>query len=320
MSSIRSLVIGSRGSKLALWQSQWVKSTLEDSIPGLEVTIEIIRTTGDEVLGRPLPEIGGKGVFTRELEESLLDGKIDLAVHSLKDLPTTLPDELEIAAITKREDPRDALLLNASLRAAVHGIAHLPERARVGTSSLRRASQLRHLRPDIEIVDLRGNVDTRLRKLKSGDYHAIILAVAGLSRLGLAERIDSIIDPSEILPAVGQGALGVEARKGDTRVRELLAVLDDRPTRLATEAERAVLASLGGGCAVPIAAYARIERSDRGEQLLLEAVVAEVTGRRLLRRQIDGAPEAGAQLGRSLAETMLALGAREMLGELRIGS
>jgi hydroxymethylbilane synthase len=318
MSSLGPLVIGSRGSKLALWQSNWVKSSLEDTVPGLEVTIEIIATTGDELSARPLPEIGGKGVFTRELEESLLEGRIDLAVHSLKDLPTVLPQGLDIAAVTKREDPRDALLVGNHLRTRVSRLVDLPRGAHVGTSSLRRASQLRHLRPDLEIIDLRGNVDTRIRKLESGDYDGIILAAAGLSRLGLGSRIDVIIDTTEMLPAVGQGALGIEAREGDLRVRELLTSLDDAATRRATEAERALLRSLGGGCAIPIAAHARIDAQE--EHLILDAVVADVSGQRLIRRQVAGDATTAAELGRSLAEAMLEMGAREILGGLRIGS
>ena len=319
MSNPRALVIGSRGSKLALWQSQWVKSQLERMRPGLEVRIEIIRTSGDEILGKPLPQIGGKGVFTRELEDCLIDGRIDLAVHSLKDLPTSLPEGLQIAAVTEREDPRDALLVRDSLRTSVRSIRDLPIGARVGTSSLRRSSQLRHLRPDLELVDLRGNVDTRLRKLESGDYDAILLAAAGLSRLGLADRIDSMIATTEILPAVGQGALGIETRSSDTQVEGLTSLLEHRLTRLATDAERALLRSLGGGCAVPIAAHARIKTETGREVLHLEAVVAEANGQRLVRRESQGEPDRAEHLGYSLAQVMLSLGARELLDGLRLG-
>ena len=313
MSNPRSVVIGSRGSKLALWQSEWVKSQLERSRPGLDVRIEIIRTTGDEIMSKPLPQIGGKGVFTRELEDCLIDGRIDLAVHSLKDLPTSLPDGLQIAAISEREDPRDALLVRESLRGVVTKLSELPRGARVGTSSLRRASQLRHLRPDVELVDLRGNVDTRLRKLESEDYDAIILAAAGLSRLGFGKRIDSVISTTEMLPAVGQGALGLESRASDTRIRDLTASIEHRATRVATDSERALLRSLGGGCAVPIAAHARIEMEEGSERLHLEGLVAEIEGRRLIRLARVGVPDEAEALGQSLAQEMLALGARELL-------
>ncbi|MGA9995193.1 MAG: hydroxymethylbilane synthase, partial [Pyrinomonadaceae bacterium] len=216
------IVIGSRGSKLALWQSEWVKSRLNALHPQTEVRIEIIKTSGDRLKDAPLAIIGGKGVFTKELEDALLDRRIDLAVHSLKDLPTTLPERLSIAAVTEREDARDALVLRQDFPLDKPSIANLPVGTIVGTSSLRRLAQLKHLRRDIGIKDLRGNVDTRLRKLDAGDYDAVILAAAGLHRLGFTERISAYIDPSEILPAVGQGALAVETRADDEATRELL--------------------------------------------------------------------------------------------------
>src|SRR5262245_44718641 len=241
------LIIGSRGSKLAMWQSNWVKDQLEDAHSGLVINIEIIKTTGDKLTEASLAQIGGKGVFTKEIEEALLEHRVDLAVHSLKDLPTTLPAGLHIAAVTEREDVRDALIVHPALWESVKSVAELPEGARVGTSSLRRASQLRHARPDLRVIELRGNVETRLRKLDEGDYDAIILASAGLNRLGFNYRITAHISTSEMLTAVGQGALGIETRVDDHRANLLLEVLNHPQTRYATEAERAVLRSLWGG-------------------------------------------------------------------------
>ena len=307
------LIIGSRGSKLALWQTNWVKSQIEKFHPGLVVEIEIIKTTGDKLAEASLTAIGGKGVFTKEIEEALLDHRVDLAVHSLKDLPTTLPDGLHIAAITEREDVRDALIVREGLRESVKSVRDLPEGARVGTSSLRRASQLRHQRPDLRIVELRGNVETRLRKLEEGDYDAIILASAGLNRLGFSDRITARIALSEMLTAVGQGALGIETRAGDHRANFLLEVLNHTPTRYSTEAERAVLRNLGGGCAVPIAAFGHIKKNRKGQKLILNALVADAEGQRVIRRQISGPPERAEELGAELAESLIAAGARELL-------
>jgi hydroxymethylbilane synthase len=307
------LIIGSRGSKLALWQTNRIKSRLEEAYPGLVIAIEIIKTTGDKLTEASLAAIGGKGVFTKEIEEALLDHRVDLAVHSLKDLPTTLPDGLHIAAITEREDARDALIVRAALRDGVKSIRDLPEGARVGTSSLRRRSQLLHLRPDLRIIELRGNVETRLRKLDEGDYDAIVLAAAGLNRLGFSDRIAARLATSEMLTAVGQGALGVEARVDDQRVNLLLEVLNHAPTRYATEAERAVLRNLGGGCAVPIAAFGRIKKNGKRRKLILDALVADREGRQVIRRQISGRPERAEELGSKLAESLAAAGARELL-------
>jgi hydroxymethylbilane synthase len=310
------LIIGSRGSKLAMWQSNWVKDRLEEAYPGLVINIEIIKTTGDKMTEASLAQIGGKGVFTKEIEEALLDGRVDLAVHSLKDLPTTLPAGLHIAAVTEREDVRDALIVREALRESVKTIKDLPEGARVGTSSLRRAAQLRHARPDLRITELRGNVETRLRKLDDGDYDAIILASAGLNRLGFSDRITAHIPTSEMLPAVGQGALGIEARIDDQRANLLLGVLNHAPTRFATEAERAVLRSLGGGCAVPIAAFGHIKKNKLSQKLIVEALVADAEGRRLIRRQIGGPVQQAEELGAKLAESLIAEGAREFLPKI----
>src|SRR5262244_3679722 len=308
------LIIGSRGSKLALWQSNWVKDRLEEVYQGLTVSIEIVKTTGDKLTEASLAQIGGKGVFTKEIEEALLDHRVDLAVHSLKDLPTVLPEGLFIAAITEREDVRDALIVTEDLRKyIINSIEDLPRNARVGTSSLRRASQLRHARPDLQIIELRGNVDTRLRKLYEGDYDAIILASAGLKRLGFDHCISAHLSISEMLPAVGQAALAIETRIDDHRANMLLEVLNHQPTRYAAEAERAVLRSLGGGCAVPIAAHAHFKKNRISHKLVVDALVADVEGRSLIRRQIEGQAQEAEELGARLAEILIEAGARDLL-------
>src|SRR6266516_6932918 len=239
------LVIGSRGSQLALWQARWVQGRL--SAMGLESRIEIIKTTGDKVTSVPLASVGGKGLFTKEIEDALLARQVDLAGHSLKDLPTTIPDGLQITAIPEREDPRDAIVGRR--------LAELSEGAKVGTSSLRRSAQLRRMRPDLQVESVRGNVDTRLRKLDEGQYASIVLAAAGLTRLGWANRIAESLPPEVMCPAVGQGALAIETRVGES----LCKALDHAATRAAVTADRAVLRSLGGGCLTPIGAYARVE-------------------------------------------------------------
>jgi len=311
------LLIGSRGSKLALWQANWVKSELERRHVGLLVEIEIIKTTGDRFAAASLTQIGGKGVFTKEIEEALLENRVQLAVHSLKDLPTVLPDGLHLAAITEREDPRDALVVGPQLSSTVHSLLELPEGARVGTSSLRRASQLRNLRSDLVLLELRGNVETRLRKLDEGAFDAIILASAGLLRLGLGERITEKIDPTLMIPAVGQGALALETRSDDDRTNELVQVLEHRATRRAVEAERALLRGLAGGCAVPIAAFAQIEE---GDSLVLNALVAGVDGRRVIRESVSGPAAESEALGQALAERLISAGAAELLPRLGPGA
>jgi hydroxymethylbilane synthase len=311
------LIIGSRGSKLALWQANWVKTKLETAHPGLNVEIEIIKTTGDKLTEASLVQIGGKGVFTKEIEDALIERRVDLAVHSLKDLPTTLPEGLHIAAITEREDVRDGLIVSEPLRSIVKKIADLPMGARVGTSSLRRRAQLLSHRPDLQVLELRGNVDTRLRKLDEGQYDAIILASAGLIRLGLGDRITARIEPEEMLTAVGQGALGIEARIDDEQTNTLLEPLNHWPTRHATEAERAVLRRLGGGCAVPIAALGRIHKnkgkSKKPGILTLDALVADAEGGKKIRHQLSGPPAQAEELGAELAQVLIAAGARELL-------
>ncbi|HVG29819.1 MAG TPA: hydroxymethylbilane synthase [Pyrinomonadaceae bacterium] len=302
-----SFTIGSRGSRLALWQAEWVKSSLERTRPGVRVRVEVIKTSGDVMRDVPLSVIGGQGVFTKEIEEALLAERIDIAVHSLKDLPTTLPEGLAVAAVTEREDPRDALVLPAGREGGAASVAGLRAGAVVGTSSPRRQAQLRHLRPDIELKDLRGNVDTRLKKLDAGWYDAIVLASAGLRRLGFEGRISASIDPAEMLPAVGQGALGIETRAADGATNELVALLDDAPTRAACTAERSLLFSLGGGCQVPIAAHATVA----GSRLRLEALVAGAA--RVIRDTIEDEAAHAARAGERLAARLREMGADDLL-------
>jgi len=297
MSNLR---IGSRGSQLALWQANHISDLLRAR--GHEVEIEIIHTTGDKITDVALAKVGTKGMFTKEIEEALAAGRIDLAVHSLKDLPTELPPGFEIAAVTARQDPRDAFC-------STHysTIEELPQRARIGTSSLRRQAQLKAIRPDLDIHPLRGNVDTRLRKLEQGAYDAIILASAGLKRLGKTELIKQII-PAEIMcPAAGQGALGIEIREGDAATRQLLEFLNDLAAHAATTCERALLNRLGGGCQVPIGAFAEVKNG----RLHLESIVADPDGSRLLRDSRDGGdPET---LGNDAGTALLARGGDEIL-------
>ncbi|MDQ2938760.1 MAG: hydroxymethylbilane synthase [Acidobacteriota bacterium] len=303
------LVIGSRGSKLALTQAQMVKDELEVFSPSLEVRIEIIKTSGD-VKTDPLSVIGGKGVFTKELEDALFDGRIDLAVHSLKDLPTIIPEGLTLAAICKREDARDALVLNTQIEVSNESIVKkLPKGATVGTSSPRRLAQLKHVRNDLVFKELRGNVDTRLRKLDDGQYDALVLACAGLRRLGLENRISAPISTAEMLPAIGQGALGIEVRAGDAHAIERVRRLDHKFTRLACLAERAFLRRLGGGCLLPIAAYAVV----RDKQIRLDGLVADPEGNRIVRDRISGSRDEAEQLGNRLADQLLERGADKLL-------
>jgi hydroxymethylbilane synthase len=300
------LRIGSRGSRLALWQAEQARSRLLELNPGMCVEIEIIKTTGD-VKPDPLSVIGGKGVFTKELEDALLDKRIDLAVHSLKDLPTIVPNGLAISAICQREDPRDALVMRAGSQ--ITSLRELPAKSTVGTSSQRRLSQLKALRGDLVIKDLRGNVDTRVRKLDEGQYDALILASAGLIRLGLRERISAPIAATEILPAVGQGAVAIETRLDDQVAVEATHKLNHRETEVACRAERAFLRGLGGGCQFPIAAHAVIE----GELLKLEGLVAKPDGSKILRGASSGTAEEGEVIGASLAAQLIDQGAGSLL-------
>jgi hydroxymethylbilane synthase len=301
------LRIGSRGSQLALWQAKHISELLR--VRGHEVAIEIIHTTGDKITDVPLAQVGakgglGKGIFTKEIEEALAAGRVDLAVHSLKDLPTELSPGFEIAAITERQDPHDAFCSRLYSR-----IEDLPENARVGTSSLRRQAQLKAIRRDLDIHPLRGNVDTRLRKLEQGEYDAIILAWAGLQRLGKTESVKQIIPSGIMCPAAGQGALGIEIREGDATTRDHLAFLNDPASRAATTCERALLNRLGGGCQVPIGALAEVKDG----KMHLDAIVADPDGSKLLRESRDGNPGGPEQLGNDVAETLLRRGADEIL-------
>jgi hydroxymethylbilane synthase len=292
------LVIASRGSQLALWQAHWVERQL--TAAGHECRIEIIKTTGDKITDVPLAKVGTKGLFTKEIEEALLDGRADLAVHSLKDLPTELPEGLALAAVPEREDPRDAIVGKR--------LADLPQGAKVGTSSLRRAAQLRKLRPDLVIESVRGNLDTRLRKLDEGQYDAIVLAAAGLKRLGWGDRIAETLDASLMCSAVGQGALAIETRSSGAG-RVACSALDHPETHIAVTAERGVLAALGGGCQVPIGAHATVSEG----LLRLQAIVASPDGSELIREDAEGDPADAEAIGRAVGKELLAHGAQKIL-------
>jgi len=294
------LRIGSRGSQLALWQANHISGLLRER--GHQVEIEIIKTTGDKITEVALANVGTKGMFTKEIEEALADGRVDLAVHSLKDLPTSVPSGFEIAAVTKRENPHDVFCSRK-----YGSIDDLPRGARVGTSSLRRQAQLKALRPDLKIHPLRGNVDTRLRKLEAGEFDAIILAAAGLNRLGKTEFVRQIIPAETMCPAAGQGALGIEIRAGDTVIGQHLGFLDDAAARATTTCERALLNKLGGGCQVPVGAFAEI----RDGRLHLEAIVADPDGSKVIRESRDGNDPG--QLGEAAAEALLRRGGEVIL-------
>ena len=301
------IVIGTRSSKLALWQADYVADCLQKEYPGLRVEKKLMTTKGDKILDAPLAKIGGKGLFTKELEMAMLAGEIDLAVHSLKDMPTEVPEGLVISAVTKRLDAGDALVSGK-----FQSLRELPLGAKVGTSSLRRKAQLLHVRPDLEIRDLRGNVNTRLKKLEEEDFDAIVLAVAGLKRLGFAHRITEILPKDILLPAVGQGALAIEAREDDGSVREMIAFLNDEGTVNCARAERAFLAKVEGGCQVPVGVYA----TANGEELCVEAVIASLDGKRLYRDAMHGSCKDAKEIGTALAEKLLEAGGREILHEL----
>ena len=302
------LRIATRGSPLALWQAGHVAGKLEALHPELNVELVTIKTQGDKLLDSPLAKIGGKGLFVKELEAGLLDGRADLAVHSLKDVPVDFPDGLELALVMAREDPRDAFVSNR-----YDGLAAMPGGSRVGTSSLRRQTQLRERYPDLEIDWLRGNVNTRLAKLDAGEFDAIILAVSGLRRLGLGARITRALEPEECLPAIGQGVLGIETRSGDHVLRELIAPLADDATAVRVSAERAMNETLNGGCQVPIAGYAELD----ADRLYLRGLVGEPDGSVILRDEIRGPGADARRLGVQLAERLLARGADRILARLR---
>jgi len=313
--------LATRGSPLALQQSRWVQSELERLVPELHVELLTIRTTGDRVRSVPLPEIGGKGLFTKELEDALQEGRAHCAVHSLKDLPTELPGELTLACVPRREDSRDVWISRDGA-----SLAELPANARVGTSSLRRSAQLRRIRPDLVIVPLRGNLETRLRKLREGDLSAIVLAAAGMHRMGFADQVTTYFPPETICPAVGQGALGIEARASDTETLQLLARLEEPSARVTATAERSLLRSLGGGCQVPIAATAWFQKDCEALRLALTALVIRPDGSDAVQtsevcaaggEQPPGDAIAIAEnLGRVAAQRLLALGAGRILVSL----
>jgi hydroxymethylbilane synthase len=304
---IQRITIGTRGSQLALWQTNWVKSEIEKQHPGIEVHIQIISTKGDRVLDVSLPKLGeeGKGLFTKELEEAIFERRVDLAVHSLKDLPTELPEGLHIGAICEREDVRDALVA----RGTIKGFTGLPQQALIGTSSLRRQAQLRATRPDLVIHPIRGNVDTRLRKLDEGQYDAIVLAAAGLHRLGHANRITEHLSEELMVPAVGQGALAIETRADDAAIDEVVHTLDHESTRLACAAERAFLKGLGGGCLVPIAAHATIKL----DVMTLNGLVSSPDGSESVRGTQSGSSYDAELIGHQLAGQLIARGAARIL-------
>ena len=301
------LVIGSRGSQLALWQANWVKSELERLHSNVDINISVITTSGDKIQDVPLAKIGGKGLFVKEIEEALLVKEIDLAVHSMKDMPIELPAELVVSVITKRESPLDALISKNG-----ETLANLPQGATIGTSSLRRSSQLLKYRVDFEIPPLRGNVDTRLRKVKEGNYDAIILASAGLNRLGWASYITEEISDEVLLPAMGQGALGIETRLDDAKTYDLISALNHEQTNYAVTAERSLVGRLDGGCQVPIGAYAKIDDN----LITLMGLVASLDGKMIYRSENVGPVGDAINIGQELGSKLLKMGANEILKKL----
>jgi hydroxymethylbilane synthase len=306
------LTIGSRGSRLALWQAEWVRGELAKRFPNIALELKIIKTTGDKILDSPLSSIGDKGLFTKEIEHALLHGEVDLAVHSLKDLPTSLPRGLAIGAITQREDTHDVFIANKNTEA--RPMESLPPNATIATGSLRRRCQLLHWRSDLTIVDLRGNLNTRFARLDESTWEGMILARAGVLRLGFEERITEIIPFERMLPAVGQGALGIEIRENDDGVANIVAHLASQATTYATLGERAFLRYLEGGCQVPIGTHGRIEQN----VFRLDAVIGSIDGRRLVRGKIHGEPAAAEVLGEQLAKSLYKTGGREILEEIRL--
>jgi hydroxymethylbilane synthase len=301
------LKIGTRGSQLALYQANWVKERLMETSPNLKVTLVKIKTTGDKIQDAPLAKIGGKGLFVKEIEEALIQKRIDLAVHSIKDVPTEFPKGLHLSVITKREDPRDVFISRDG-----RTLKELPQRAKIGTSSLRRQAQLLHFRNDFELIPLRGNLDTRLKKIKTMNLDGIVLAFAGMKRLGFEERIAEILPTDILLPAIGQGALGIETKMDDKEIEGLIQFLNDQDSSVAVSAERAFLKKLEGGCQVPIAAYARIV----GLTLRIDGLVGTTDGKSLIRDHVEGPVEEAESLGIKLAEILLDQGAKEVLEEV----
>ncbi|MDT8336060.1 MAG: hydroxymethylbilane synthase [Desulfurivibrionaceae bacterium] len=299
--------IGTRASLLAMTQSTNIKNLIEARYPGTTVELVKIITKGDKIVDVPLAKVGGKGLFVKELEEAMLSREVDMAVHSMKDVPSELPDELHIGVVTKREDPRDAFL-----SVKYQSFSELPQGARVGTSSLRRKSQLAALRPDLVIEDLRGNLDTRIRKLDEGIYDAIILATAGLNRMQWSERITARFSPEEMLPAVAQGAVGIELRRDSEELLAGLAFLQDKETTIAVEGERAFLHRLEGGCQVPIGAFGTVD----GSRLTLTGLIASIDGKEVLKKQLVGEVNDAKSMGVKLAEELLEMGGRRILEEV----
>jgi hydroxymethylbilane synthase len=303
---VKHLCIGTRGSLLAKWQAEFVRKQLFQ-LTGVEAEIIIIKTSGDKLQQSSLSQIGGKGIFVKELEDALLEEAIDIAVHSVKDIPTEMQPGLSFPAICRRDDVRDCLVSGNGA-----SLGNLRQGARVGTGSLRRQAQLRHLRSDLDVRDLRGNVDTRLRKVESGEYDAVVLAKAGLDRLGATHRIGEILSPDVCMPAVGQGAIGVECRASDQETSEILEKLNHDETRAAIVAERTLLSALQGGCQVPLGAWARIERNE----LVLEACVCSVDGSQYVRQRCSAPPDQPRQLGEQMARLLLDAGAQSILEEV----
>ncbi len=301
------LTIGTRGSELALWQAHHIKDRIETENPGVTVDLKIIKTTGDKILDVPLAKVGGKGLFVKEIEEALLRREVDLAVHSMKDVPTDLPEELFLSAITERQDPRDAFL-----SVKYNSFMELPEGATLGTSSLRRQCQLVAIRPDIKIAQLRGNVGTRIRKMKEGQYDAIILAAAGLKRLGITSEIKELISTEISVPAIGQGALGIESRIGDDAVNNLIDFLNHKETKYAVAAERAFLLKLEGGCQVPIGGFGEVD----GDKLTFRGLVGSETGDIILKDEAVGHVDDAEKIGVEMAQKLLDKGAAKILEEV----
>ncbi|MBF0380075.1 MAG: hydroxymethylbilane synthase [Magnetococcales bacterium] len=305
--NLQKLRIGTRGSALALWQANWVKSLLEAEHKDLEIELVVIKTKGDKILDVPLAKIGGKGLFVKELEEAMLDGRADLAVHSMKDVPAEFPEGLELGPILERADPRDVLL-----SIDYKSINGLPQGAKVGSSSLRRQSQLLAIRSDLQIIPLRGNVNTRIDKLIKGEFDAILLAAAGVERLGLTQHVVEYLDPDVVIPANGQGAVGIELRENDQRTADLINILNHETTQMCVAAERAFLSTLEGGCQVPIAGFAKRD----GDKLTLKGRVATIDGKTCITETHEGSANDPISLGVGLAKSLMAQGADEILAQL----
>ncbi len=300
--------IGTRGSQLALWQANYIKSRIEQAFPDVTVEIMTIKTTGDRITDRPLAAIGGKGLFVKEIEAALMEERVDLAVHSMKDMPGELPEGLTVGAIPERENPFDVMIAKDG-----QNLADYPQGAKIGTSSLRRGSQLKHARPDLEILPIRGNLDTRIKKLKAGEYDAIVLAAAGLRRLGQEKEITEYLNETTMVPAVGQGALCIETRENDAKMAPIMKALDHGPTRICVEGERAFLKQIEGSCHIPVACFGEI-RDD--ETILLTAVVASEDGQEVIKETITSPVDTVKAKGRELAELLLENGGKRILENL----